>query len=145
MQGHRKEDIEDTVQEAFLRMYEKIHYLRDDTQNIRNWISTVTSNTTVNYHRKNKTETIEIIPKIHGSAVEAPYDCKEQLELTYRLMESISPKSKEAVLMAASGYDYKEIMDLLNVPMGTVKSRIHHGRNRLRELLESINHYVGHP
>lgn len=63
------------------------------------------------------------------------YDCHVDTEEITRVMETLPIEHRIVFRMFADGYKYAEISEKLNIPLGTVKSRIHTARTRLQELL----------
>ena len=76
---------------------------------------------------------------ITDDKIPSPQRAAEQVEATRFLqdgLQSLSPELKEAIILRdLEGMAYQEIADLLNVPEGTIKSRINRGRLELTKLL----------
>jgi len=135
---HNAADAEDVAQEALLRAYRRFDRLRDRTR-FRAWLVRTTFrlalDQTRSSRRREQRETVW--------AVEAPLPTAEDLaassEFGRRLMEAMEslPEKLRLVLLLASidGHSSDEIAELLQVPVGTVKSRLHSARKQLAEKL----------
>ncbi len=150
--ARNRTDAEDLVQDALLRAYRGYHTFREGT-NLRAWLFRILTNTFINEYRRRsrrpkETELVdggEFIPYRPGdhqqvrSWSRAPED-----QLIEQIFESDIVEAIEnlpviyriPVLLAdVEGLSYKEIAKSLDVPMGTVMSRLHRGRNALRKAL----------
>ncbi len=143
-------DAEDLVQETYAKAYASFHQFRDGT-NIRAWLNRILKNTFINGYRKKQRE-----PVLAGAGVEdwelarvrpAAADearSAEEIALEHlpdaRVTEAFQQLPHDfqlAVYLAdIEGFAYREIADIMRCPVGTVMSRLHRGRNRLRELLQ---------
>ncbi len=142
---NRKEDAEDLTQEILLRVYRNLKKYRPKAGSLKSWILRVARNLIIdNYRQKRRlpqssgSEEMEAM-NIRDETVPNPHQTVERLEAARFLMDGIQSLSfelKEAVLLRdLEGMAYHEIADLLNVPEGTVKSRINRGRVELTKLL----------
>ena len=69
---------------------------------------------------------------------------QETQKLVHEALQKLSPELREAVILRdLQDLDYKEIAKVLNVPEGTVKSRINRGRTELARLLQRTYRQVG--
>lgn len=150
--ARNRSDAEDLVQETLLRAYRGYHTFREGT-NLKAWLFRILTNTFINEYRRRsrrprETELDEIgeIAAYRSNAYEqvrswsrAPED-----QLIERIFESDIVEAMEnlpviyriPVLLAdVEGLSYKEIAKTLDLPMGTVMSRLHRGRNALRKAL----------
>jgi RNA polymerase sigma-70 factor (ECF subfamily) len=135
---HNAADAEDVAQEALLRAYRRFDRLRDRTR-FRAWLVRTTFrlalDQTRSAHRREQRETLW--------AVESPKPTAEDLaassEFGQRLTEAMEtlPQKLRLVLLLASidGHSSEEVAELLQVPVGTVKSRLHSARKQLAEKL----------
>jgi len=111
-------DAEDLVQEAYLRAYRSFHQFTPGT-NLKAWLYRILTNQFINTYRKKQREPQTVPDEEVRAALEA-------LPETYRA----------AVLLAdVEGFSYKEIAEILEIPMGTVMSRLHRGRKALEKAL----------
>ena len=123
---HNKEEAEDLVGDSLLRAMEKEHLFKRGT-NLNAWLFTIQRNTFINKYRKQKRSprTTELERKDHpftGNSAESIMLLKQTMEL---IDNHRNLNWREAIVLIANGYEYQEIAEKLNIPLGTVKSRIH--------------------
>lgn len=128
-------DAEDLVQETLLRAYRGFTRFEPGT-NIRAWLHTILQRVrTDSFRQKQRTvRTTELTddgPAVPPAAQEALASGAEDLERA--LAEVPEPFRTAIVLRDVEDFTYQEIAHMLEVPMGTVMSRIHRGRALLRE------------
>jgi RNA polymerase sigma-70 factor (ECF subfamily) len=138
----RDQDAQDVVQEAYARALKGFSGCRG--VNPRAWLLTIVRNTAYNWIQKHLRED-NLIPfdeKIHvipanESRSEASYEKRRQ-----QLQEALSrlpPDFREVlVLYEFEGWSYKEMALALNVPMGTVMSRLSRARRRLHDAIAEV-------
>ena len=145
-------DAEDLVQETYLRAYRGFGGFREGT-NLKAWLYRILTNTFINQYRAKKrrpdqvdlddVEDFYIFRRLGGlEAADAERTAEtEALESmpddeVKQALESIPEQFRMAVILAdIEGFSYKEIAEILDVPIGTVMSRIHRGRRQLQKLL----------
>jgi RNA polymerase sigma-70 factor (ECF subfamily) len=130
---------EDAAQEAFLKAWVNLPSYRP-TGCLRNWLYRIALNAALDVLRRKPEETLEddemmVIPDQTASPETALIE-KEQASLVQQAMKSL-PEASRAVLVLREygGLSYQEIASVLDVPVGTVMSRLNYARNRLREIL----------
>jgi RNA polymerase sigma-70 factor (ECF subfamily) len=142
-------DAEDLVQEAYLRAYRGFGGFEEGT-NLRAWMYRILTNTFINAYRKKQREPITVqddeiedwylYDRLGASGVEASAESEvlDRLpdEDVQRALEALPEGFRMAVLLAdVEGFSYKEIAEILEVPIGTVMSRLHRGRKALQKAL----------
>jgi RNA polymerase sigma-70 factor (ECF subfamily) len=142
-------DAEDLVQETYLRAYRGFSGFREGT-NLRAWMYRILTNTFINTYRKKQREPVTVADedvedwylyqKLGESGVEASAETtvldRIPDEDVQRALEAIPEGFRLAVLLAdVEGFSYKEIAEILGIPMGTVMSRLHRGRRALEKAL----------
>ncbi len=145
-------DAEDLVQETYLRAYRGFGGYRDGT-NLKAWLYRILTNTYINSYRAKKrrpdeTELDEIedlyLYRRLGGLEAAMSGRSAEDELLDRFtdhevkqaIEALPENFRMAVLLAdVEGFSYKEIADILDIPIGTVMSRLHRGRKTLQKQL----------
>ena len=134
------QDAQDLVQEVLLRVRRGLATYRPG--NFEGWLSRITTNTFLDRVRKQKRRPTFPLPDepdrvLAGSAdVETELAARDLPDHLQRLLMDLAPDYRAAVVLAdVLGYSYEEISTTLDVPLGTVRSRIHRGRSRLREAL----------
>jgi RNA polymerase sigma-70 factor (ECF subfamily) len=147
-------DSEDMTQEVFLRVYRTLASYKPDQGAFTTWLSSVTRNLLVDNYRRTRHERLtdsidepqeEDGPsKLDGiqSAWHTPHHVAEQAELSVQLqraLERLSPELREAVILRdLQELEYSEVQAVLQVPEGTVKSRINRGRIELARVLQEM-------
>jgi RNA polymerase sigma-70 factor (ECF subfamily) len=129
-------DAEDLVQETFLRAYRAFDGFTPGS-NIRAWLYTILHRVRTDAFRRSRRSprTVELADE--GPAVPPPQDALAQGgEDLARALESLPDVFRDAVVLRdVEDFSYQEIARILDVPMGTVMSRIHRGRALLRQAL----------
>jgi RNA polymerase sigma-70 factor, ECF subfamily len=146
--GNRQE-AEDLTQEVFLRIYRTLGSYRSAHGGFATWMTSVTRNLLIDHYRRTRrdrmTDSLEdALPRLEEK--QAPSRRPDQAALlgelsrqVERALARISPELREAVILRdLQGLEYREIQDVLEVPEGTVKSRINRGRIELARLLAQM-------
>lgn len=132
-----KAAAEDITQEVFLQLFRKYHLL-DASRPIKPWIYKITLNITRNMLRKRKWCNLfgETPDKRLGEWVEDQVIRSEEEEALWREINQLPLKSREVIILHFySGLKLREISDVLNIPLGTCKSRLNQALNTLRKRL----------
>ena len=141
----RTDEAEDLTQESFIRIYQNLKTFRPEAGNLVNWILKVARNLIIDHYRQTRrfqhaagSEEMETM-NLSDEKLPDAHRLVEQSEASRFLrdgLQALSPELKEAVILRdLEGMAYQEIAQLLNVPEGTVKSRINRGRIELTKLL----------
>ncbi|WP_117161623.1 RNA polymerase sigma factor SigW [Paraliobacillus sp. X-1268] len=144
-------EAEDLAQEAFIRAYVNIHSF-DENRKFSTWLFRIATNLTIDRIRKKKpdyfldaeikgTDGLDMYSQL--SADEAlPEEEVESLELQSYIQQQIMdlPTKYRSViaLRFVDEMSLAEISEILNIPVGTVKTRIHRGREALRKRLRHV-------
>jgi RNA polymerase sigma-70 factor, ECF subfamily len=142
------EDAQDIVQEAFLHAYQGLDSFKGDAL-FFTWLYRIAFNTAVSFKRKQKTVLRIEAGRTDAAGSSEPLDLSvdsrpghalERAEQERRIHEALSRLSSEhravLVMKDMDGLKYEEIAKIQEVPIGTVRSRLHRARMELRELLE---------
>lgn len=142
-------DAEDLLQETYLRAFRGFAGFEEGT-NLRAWMYRILTNTFINSYRKKQREPITVqdediedwylYDRLAGSGVEASAESEvlDRIpdEEVQRALEALPEGFRMAVLLAdVEGFSYKEIAEIMDVPIGTVMSRLHRGRKALQKAL----------
>lgn len=140
------DDAADVVQDTFLNAYQSLHTFKGESE-FFTWLYRIAFNTAISLKRKRRT-TLCLDQGGSDAKVEVddpsdyvkPGVALERSEQEKQLQEGLSRLSHEhrevLVLKDIEGMKYEEIAVILNVPVGTVRSRLHRARLELRELLQ---------
>jgi len=141
------QSADDLSQETFVKAYFSLSSFKEK-MNFFSWIRKIAVNSTLNYLKKRKKEqplhkdTPANSFNPHSSLYEKPTNRLHQNELNAKLRESIKtlPHEQKSVfiLKAFEDMTYKEISDSLNIPVGTVMSRLSRARQRLKSSLSQF-------
>ncbi|CAB4760862.1 unannotated protein [freshwater metagenome] len=134
-------DAEDLVQESLLRAYKAIHTF--DGRYPRAWVLTIVRNTERNRHRRRRPELLadpeipeDRVPASSADEVELRVEHHELRGAIAQAVAKLPSNFQQVVqLVDIDGLTYQEAAELIHVPLGTVMSRLHRARRRLRESL----------
>ncbi len=145
-------DAEDLVQETYLRAYRGFGGFTEGT-NLKAWLYRILTNTYINAYRAKQrrpdesdlddVEDLYLYNRIGGlEAARAGRSAEDELMDLFSeaevkaAVESLPETFRMAVLLAdVEGFSYKEIAEILDIPIGTVMSRLHRGRKALEKAL----------
>jgi RNA polymerase sigma-70 factor (ECF subfamily) len=134
---HDLVNAEDLVQESLSRALEKIHLWRPGTD-LRAWLFTIVHHQYVNEVRRTARE--KTVPfGDRDQALEPGQTTHLELRDLARAFDALSSGQKSAImLVAVNEMQYEEAALLLNLPLGTVRSRVSRGRDNLRQLTDRL-------
>jgi RNA polymerase sigma-70 factor (ECF subfamily) len=146
------EDAEDLLQETYLKAYRHYASFQPGT-NLKAWLFKILKNTFINEYRRRKQlpaqvdfaeleETFEsVLATTDSTATRNPEEelLEHSLDAEVRTSLVALPHNYKVVVLLADieGYAYKEIADVLAIPVGTVMSRLYRGRRLLEKALLS--------
>ena len=124
---------EDMAQEAFIRAWQKLTSYKPRSP-FRNWLYRIVTNATLDaLRRERETVDIDAYPLAGpGKGLEASIEARDRAELVQRAVLALPFSSRGVlVLREYEGLSYKEISETLDIPIGTVMSRLNYARQRL--------------
>ncbi|HEX2040181.1 MAG TPA: sigma-70 family RNA polymerase sigma factor [Acidimicrobiales bacterium] len=134
------DDAEDVVQEVLLRVRRGLETYRPGS--MEGWLSRITTNVFLDEVRRRRRRPVDPLPRDAEAVLPgapAPDDALAAEVLPEDVQQALVRLPEEfraaVVLCDVAGLSYQEIGDALDVPIGTVRSRIHRGRALLREAL----------
>ena len=146
---------EDLAQEAFIRAFNAIGTYKTSYK-FSNWIFKIANNHTIDYLRKRKLNTVSIHGSPHATTAEEvsqtrlvvesgdenPQEYVEHRELGGQIEEAIGelrPEYRTVILLRhVEGYAYDEIAEIMDLPLGTVKTYLHRARGELKKRLAHL-------
>jgi len=128
---------EDLVQDCLERAWGRLHLWREGS-NLRTWLFTIMHNLHAN-HARTASRRPQTVP-MDESGLAAPTRAAQEdgLEVASiaTALAQLSDEQRQVILLVGlEGMSYQEAAAVLGVPIGTVMSRLHRGRERLRQLL----------
>ena len=152
------DDAHDLVQDTYYKAYKSYHQFKSGT-NSKAWMFMILKNTFINNYRKLRKEpskvTYDEIEDLYENIKsEQATDNNLELDFYHNLLDDelstalskLPRKMKEVFLLCdLEGYSYEEIAEIVNIPVGTVRSRLHRARKFLQEELfgyAKVNGYL---
>lgn len=152
------QDAEDLVQETYLKAYNAFDSFKPGT-NLKAWLYRIMTNTYINNYRKMKRRPLETSAEdvtdsqlytssshdstgLESAEVEAL-----KMMPNSRISDALNSLNEDYRMVVyyadVVGLAYKEIAEVMEIPLGTVMSRLHRGRKQLREMLKDVAHEQG--
>lgn len=135
-----QEEAKDLMQETLTRAYSNIHRFNVGT-NFKAWMSTIMRNTFINNYRRKRTRNQTEQPIENLSFALSHHKISNQansnlmmLELN-EMIEKLPDDNRLPFLMFYNGFHYDEIAEKMEVPLGTIKSRIFFARKKLKSMI----------
>ncbi len=135
------EDAEDLTQEVFVKAFFNIRSLKS-ASSFKSWLFRIAYNLTLDNIRKKRPKVVDTEEHLHESYIDSS-NPKQELNRDHMRSHvkrclDLMPEQQRNILVLCDleGLSYQEISESLNIPFGTVQSRIFYARKKLRELLE---------
>jgi RNA polymerase sigma-70 factor, ECF subfamily len=140
-------EAQDLTQEVFLRVFRTIKTFRAAEGSFGTWLARLTRNLLIDHYRRTRRDRVtdsieEQLPMIEETGATAAVRADDALagqeasQILKATLQKLSPDLREAVILRdLQEMEYREIADVLQIPEGTVKSRINRGRAELARLL----------
>jgi RNA polymerase sigma-70 factor (ECF subfamily) len=130
---------DDLAQESFLMAYRKIHTLKSSGSFV-SWLHTIAYRQFLQFTRKHARQHVMAEPPDQGHDPRQSVDAEI---LAQRLMGFVSPEERACLTLAyAAGMSHPEIGKVTDLPLGTVKSHIQRGKNKLQRWLQDHDHSI---
>lgn len=142
----RDSEAQDLTQEVFLRVFKSLRSYRAGEGSFTVWLGRLTRNLLIDHYRRSKLEratdsiddqvtVLEEKTALYGRA-DAMLAGREASQMLQSALQKLSPELRETVILRdLEELEYKEIAQILDVPEGTVKSRLNRGRAELARVL----------
>ncbi len=141
-----EDDAKDLLQETYLRAYKYINYYQKGT-NAKAWLLRILKNTFINDYRKKSKKPVHLSFEEYYTGDETEetgfIDLREEVfdnligDEVSRSINSLPVDYRLIILLCdIEGFKYEEIAQIIDVPIGTVRSRLHRARNMLKEKLQ---------
>jgi len=140
LMGGDRYRAEDVVQETWLRAWRHVDRLTEDRGSVRSWLMRVAHNIAIDQHRGRKARPTEVelqeLPDTAVAVIPAPSDEVETRVVVDAVLDNL-PTAHRHTLVEVYFADRTaaSAASVLGVPVGTVKSRVHHALRTLREVL----------
>lgn len=150
-----REQAEDLSQETFIKALNALDSYRPEYK-FSSWIFKIANNAAIDQLRRRELDTLSLEGSPHaetpeavqatalqiGARQESPLDTVEALELGGEIevaIDQLRPEYRSCILLRhVEGYAYEEIAEILDLPLGTVKTYIHRARHELRAALSHL-------
>lgn len=144
------QEAQDLTQEVFLRVFRTLKSFRAGEGSFQVWLSRVARNLLIDHYRRTKLERaseslddqIAVLEErtAMSGRTEGLLAGREASEVLQAALQKLSPELRETVILRdVEEMEYREIAKVLNVPEGTVKSRLNRGRAELARVLRRQN------
>ena len=143
---HNSEDALELAQETFVRAYENLDSF-ESRSSFSTWLYRIAANLAIDLRRRERRHSfvrgeeaeseIDRLPSSIGDSF-AEFSRGELNRRLRAALDELTPEHRAVILLReVEGLSYDEISDILQCPRGTVMSRLHYARNRLRMILKS--------
>ena len=154
---YNEEDANDLVQETYLKAYRFIENYKEGT-NAKAWLFKILKNAFINQYRKKSKHPTQVdyeeVVNFHGeedTQYSSYMDLREEMfqhmmgdEVT-NAINSLPVDFRVVILLCdIEGFTYEEISKIIDIPIGTVRSRLHRARNMLKEKLQEYAKSLGY-
>ncbi len=148
-----REEAEDVTQEAFIQSYLKLSTFHQNSQ-FYTWLFRIAFNLSISRRRKKRPavstdhgkqdhgiETVDPLP-----SPDTRLEQKENIAAVHRALDRLSQEHRSILVMRAiEGFDYQTISKTLELPVGTVRSRLSRARQKLKDELEREGYGLKQP
>lgn len=135
-----QEDVDDAVQQTFIEVFKSLHGYEGNSK-FTTWLYRIAVNVSIQFLRKRRNDTIsdmdpEILPSERSKDYIEHQELRKQIET---VLDTLPLKKRIVVILHdVEERTMEEIAVILNIPIGTVKSRLFHGRDEMRKKLQKV-------
>jgi RNA polymerase sigma-70 factor, ECF subfamily len=145
--AHNQDDALELAQETFIRAYQNLAKF-EFRSSFSTWLYRIAANLAIDFRRRAGRHVV-----LHGDDAESElgrlpnprgdsFSETSRRELSQRIkgaLKQLTPEHRAVILLReVEGLSYDEISEVLQCPRGTVMSRLHYARNRMREILKDL-------
>ncbi len=143
----RDSEAQDLTQDVFLRVFRALGSFRSAEGCFTTWLTRLTRNLLIDHYRRTRNQRVtdsieEQLPRVEQGFVavsrpDSQLAGREASELLQNALSRLSPELRETIILRdLQEMEYREIAQVLDIPEGTVKSRLNRGRAELARLLK---------
>ncbi|BAN70150.1 RNA polymerase sigma factor [endosymbiont of unidentified scaly snail isolate Monju] len=137
--SHDQHMPEDLVQETLARALDKLDSLRDETR-LAAWLTRIMANLFRDQFRRQREDTGQDAEPVTEETPEEAADRSQLVQHTREAIAALNDDHRQIItLVDLAGFSYADAAQILDVPVGTVMSRLSRARGRLRELLAQVH------
>ena len=132
-------DAEDITFDTFIKCFKALARF-DKSKKFSTWLFTIAHNTTLDFFRKNKQQ-YEYFDEQHGIVddLAEKVEKKKKMEKIEKALAKLPPLDRELIILFhKEEYSYQEICEILEIPVTTIKTRLHRARKKLGQLVHEI-------
>ena len=137
----QRQDAEEIAQEAFAKAYRSFSTLRDRSA-FRAWLVRMTWRLAIDRYRSDRRRVVreqESVTQEVDASAEAVASANERAARVWQAIDELPDKLRQTIVLSAiEGYDVREVAALLDLPEGTVKSRLFMARKGLAQRLQCL-------
>jgi len=133
---HNQTEADDLVQDSLILALDHADSRTEDGD-VRSWVFSIMHNQFISRWRRQKTRSAIVIEDDDADiAVDASQQMNSELQDALHLLDRLPEEQRQVLmLVAVEGLEYGEVARILNIPVGTVMSRLSRARDKLRESL----------
>lgn len=143
----RDSEAQDLTQDVFLRVFRALGSFRASEGCFTTWLTRLTRNLLIDHYRRTRNQRItdsieEQLPRVEQGAIavarpDSQLAGREASEMLQSALARLSPELRETIILRdLQDMEYREIASVLEIPEGTVKSRLNRGRAELARMLK---------
>ncbi len=145
--------IDDVVQETYIRAYRSLvkNKFKEESK-LSSWLFTIARNESIRMNRKLKSgerrrekyveKNLEYLNDSEENNIEEKMERDDLIEKLNEAVKKLPDKYKEVIDLYIKGFNEKQIAGFLSISKGTVKSRVHRGKKKLKEIFNGEKIYV---
>lgn len=147
-----EEDQKDVLQNIFIKVYRNLNGF-DMSLSFSSWIYRIAHNEAISFYRMNnvrpeghlvdKAEDVLALLSADEANAEKQFDAKINAEEVEKALDAINPKYRDPLILRFFEHkEYDEISDILKIPIGTVGTLIHRGKQELKKHIETSRLHI---